>query len=399
MLTCEAIEWKGRAGTRLANDVIELIGLSGGGHLAAIRFLKEARDVSQNVLWEAPWETGDPGLERTEELAHLYGPLGIGKFLAGYTGHSLCLDSFGNPSPEEAAADLSLHGEAPVATWSPISPAKKNGGACRWRVNLPIAQLVFEREIYLNAGESVAYIEETVRNRRKSEYRFDWVQHVTFGPPFLRKDEGLFSVSSQRGVTWPLGYEGAPLLADDCSFSWPFAQRAEANGVVDLTRPFTARGRGFVACLQLDPGRQFEYLWAANRRLRLGVCYCFRRHDFPWMTVWEENCVRGDAPWNGKAEARGMEFGTTPLPFGRQENLRQNPIFDTPSGCTLAAAAEATARYIVFLATFPKGFESVQDITVAEDAILLHSPYSDAIHSIPAKDCKAFLAPGQNARA
>jgi hypothetical protein len=38
---CEAVQWKGREATRLANGVVEIICLTGGGHMASLRLLNE----------------------------------------------------------------------------------------------------------------------------------------------------------------------------------------------------------------------------------------------------------------------------------------------------------------------------------------------------------------------
>ena len=39
------------------------------------------------------------------------------KLLAGIMGHNLCMDMFGGPSREEAAAGMTVHGEASVAPY------------------------------------------------------------------------------------------------------------------------------------------------------------------------------------------------------------------------------------------------------------------------------------------
>ena len=41
-----------------------------------------------------------------------------GKYLAGYAGHSLCVDYFGAPSEEEAPLGLPLHGEVASSRWT-----------------------------------------------------------------------------------------------------------------------------------------------------------------------------------------------------------------------------------------------------------------------------------------
>ena len=103
---CETVRWKDRDAIRLSNGVVELTSLTGGGHLASFRFLDEDRGSLQNVLWEAPWTTHDPNRSWSKEMSRLYGPSETGKFLAGFTGHALCMDYFGEPSAEQAAAGL-----------------------------------------------------------------------------------------------------------------------------------------------------------------------------------------------------------------------------------------------------------------------------------------------------
>src|SRR6201996_3084350 len=209
----ESIRWKGRDATRLTNGIVELIALSGGGHLAELRFLQSEGRSSQNVFWEPPWATYDPVPNPPEALLEMYGTRGVGKFMAGYAGHALCLDYFGEPSAEEVATGFSLHGEAPVLPWNVIMSTQAQGHHCRWKVRLPVAQLTFERQVCLRDGESVLYVQETVSNDRDLEHAFDWVQHVTFGPPFLTEGQSTLLASAARGITWPLGYEGRSLLA------------------------------------------------------------------------------------------------------------------------------------------------------------------------------------------
>jgi hypothetical protein len=71
---CEAVQWKESDAVRLANGMVELISLAGGGHLAAFRFLDHDGRPPQNVLWEAPWPTFDPGGEWSEDKSRQYGP-------------------------------------------------------------------------------------------------------------------------------------------------------------------------------------------------------------------------------------------------------------------------------------------------------------------------------------
>lgn len=385
MLGAKSIAWKGREAARLSNGVVELTALTKGGHLAEFRFLERNGPPSQNVFWEAPWMASEPTENRAEELSQT----------AGFTGHGVCLDYFGAPSAEEAAAGLPIHGEAAAAHWNATMPMDTEEIACQWNVQLPVAQLMFARKIRLGDHESVAYVEETVSNNRGVDHACHWVQHATFSPPFLNASESTLAASALRGITSPSDYEDGSLLARNREFSWPNAPTQEtptSTAMADLRQPFAAKGLGFLAGVQLDPRRKVEYLLAVNWKLRLGVGYCFRREDFPWMAVWEENCTRQGNPWNGKVQARGMEFGTTPLPLGREETFRRGRLFDTPCWCVIPANGTRTARYSIFLFTVPNGMNSVQNVEAKDDAIVLYDEHANPTLSIPSHGCEEFLS-------
>jgi hypothetical protein len=384
--------WKNREATRLTNGVVELVALTSGGHLAEFRLLGHDGGASPNTFWEAPWPTFDPGEIAAHDLPASYGPAEVRKFLASYTGHCLCLDYFGGPSAEQAAAGLSLHGEAPNTRWTLVSTAVPGEALARWKVELPSAHLGFEREIRLGVAESVAYGRETVINESGAEHAFDWVQHATFGPPLLKKGESTLSVSGGRGITSPVSYDGGSMLANNREFIWPHAPLASGKGFADLQQPFAEKGLGVIAGVQLDPRREQEYVLAVNWKRRLGAGYCFRRADFPWMTVWEENHARPDTPWNGRVQARGMEFGTTPLPLGREETVRRGPIFDTPHQCVIPAGGKKTAHYLIFLFEVPSGLDAIENVEARGDSIVLYGQDGHPSLSIPAAGCGDFLA-------
>ncbi len=390
--SCEAVRWKGRDAVRLANGIVELISLTGGGHLAAFRFLDGNDRSSQNVLWEAPWATQEPSQDWSPKMSLLYGTPETGKFIAGYTGHALCLDYFGEPSAEKAAAGLGIHGEAAISQWKVVGPAEPRRARCWLAVNLPISQLSFEREIHLANGQSVAYIQETVSNLQDHEHKFDWVQHVTFGQPLVSEGESTFAVSAQSGMTSPFGYEGNSLLPDNCFFRWPYVKRGDGKESVDLGLPFTKKGKSYLAGVRLDPERPIEYLLAINWKLRLGVGYCFRRRDFPWMAIWEENCTRQYAPWNGNTQARGMEFGTTPLPLAANGGLAGKRFSDTPRACTIGPLSKKTARYLMFLFAVPEEMRSIGRVDPVGDAIHIFDANGTASLIVPADGCEEFLA-------
>src|ERR1700727_3325678 len=96
-------KWRTRPAYRLDNGIVALTTLIGGGHIADFRMLDAANGM--NAMWEAPWTSMDPDQFRHGHLRK-YGPAPVGKFLAAFTGHIVCVDYFGPPSRAETAQGL-----------------------------------------------------------------------------------------------------------------------------------------------------------------------------------------------------------------------------------------------------------------------------------------------------
>ncbi|MGH9447637.1 MAG: hypothetical protein ACRD3O_18200, partial [Terriglobia bacterium] len=158
------------------------------------------------------------------------------------------------------------------------------------------------------------------------------------------------------------------LLKSSRDFRWPEAP-GMSGGKNDLTRVFARRGRGFIVTLLLDPRRQMEYISAVNSRCKILIAYLFKRSDFPWVAIWEENRARKQAPWNGRCQARGLEFGSTPFPVGRREAFGNGPLFGTPTFTTAPARGRKTVQYAALLAEVPENFGLVRDMRLAGQGI------------------------------
>jgi len=390
-LFCKATSWQGRNAVCLGNQLVRLITLTGGGHIAEFRFEDDTGFPVLNPLWTPPWETIEPYKYRENMHASRYGSLTEGKLLSGIAGHNICLDYFGSPSPEEARQGLSQHGEAPSAKWHKTS-LRLDGrmAALTLGVTLPVAGLTFAREIKLRQGESVVYFQETVQNNNKLDHFFHWTQHVTLGPPFLSRRDSFVTLPGTKGITFPHGYdEGRGLLRSANVFRWPNAP-ARSGESVNLTRVFARRGWGFVASVLLDPERKVGFIVGVNPQRRLLIGYCFSRTDFPWVAVWEENCAITAPPWNRRTQARGLEFSTSPLPVPRREAFALGDLFNVPTLSHIPARGRKTVRYLAFLAHIPSDFESVRDVQLADREIRLMGPgeKSVAVYTSGLHECK-----------
>lgn len=382
-------EWNGREALRLSNGALEVVTLTGGGHLAELCSLSRG-ERSLNCLWTPEWPTADPHTSSGADLAaslsggNVDDP--VSRFLASYTGHALCLDLFGPPSQQESALGVALHGEAAVRRWN-FEPTPMG---CVGSVELPVAQLSFERRLSLAPSSAVLFVEERVENRGASPREMHWVQHLTLGPPFLAVNESLVNASLDRGLTWPLGYEGHEILRNNAPFVWPDAPTLD-GGTADLRIPFARPGTGFVAAARVAPHRDFAFIAALNFRLGLALVYGFRRRDFPWVAIWEESCARTQAPWNATTRARGMEFGTTPMPVGREAMEAMGTILDAPSARTVAPGGVAHARYFAALTTVPTCWRAITDVQVTSDGLRLSADTGDSVVAISVEGLLEFL--------
>ena len=374
-MECRTVVRRGRPGWLLANNQISLCCLRGGGHLESL-YLRTGPAPNVNLLWQPNWQTIEP--ERYSEQKHgrRFGFPPAGKYLAGYSGHSLCIDYFGAPSEEETRLGLPLHGEVASNRWKLANKDVQRGlGRLRVRSAAPSAGLTVQRDITLRENESVAYITETVTNKTKRDRYFQWAEHTTFGPPFLQAGESVCLMPGTRSKTWPLGYEGKGALENDREFSWPNAPASKGR-FLDISQPFATKGRGFIATTLLAEDRDSQLAYAAVLNWRLGLLagYCFRRSDFPWVANWEENCARTDAPWDGKTQARGLEFSTSPMPLGLRDAILGGPLFGVPAVRCLPARGSQMASYVMFATEVPRAWRTIAGISIGRNALVVAGP-------------------------
>ena len=390
-LRCKRASWHGRQAYVLRNGVVQLTTLTGGGHIADFHLDQGRSEDRINPLWFPPWRTIEP--YRYKQKKHpAYGSITEAKLLSGIAGHSICLDFFGPPSEEESRHGISEHGEAPSRRWrmSGIARGSTRVGL-RLSVTLPVAQLRLIRTIELRAKEPIAYFTESVRNDRPVDHLFHWVQHVTLGPSFLAPGSSTVAIPGTKSLTYPYGYdEGKALLISNKRFRWPNAP-LKSGSTIDLTSPFEKKGLGFVVSVLLDKTRPLTFVAAVNRKLGLLIAYCFKRADFPWVAVWEENRALGALPWNGQTQARGLEFGTTPFPLTRREAFAMGKLFGEPTCTFVPARGKKIVRYFAFLSKLPETFGDVRDIEVMKSGIQVQGSGSNQCVVVETPHAAKFL--------
>lgn len=301
--------YRGRRATSLQNELVRVTVLHEGGHIAEILDKKSGI----NPLWTPPWDSIEPSTYHARQHPQ-YGADAESKLLAGIMGHNLCLDIFGPPSPEEAAAGLTVHGEASVAAYEVIGAPM----SLTARARFPQSQLRFERHIDLAGG--AIEITEALENESATDRPIAWTQHVTLGPPFLEKGATRFRAPVTQSLVLEAG-----------------------NGPLDRYTDAPVSG-GFTTHL-LDPARDAAFFLAWSPRSRVAFGYLWRRIDFPWLGVWEENYARTGPPWNARTLTRGMEFGVSPVAETRRSMIERGSLFGLPAFRWIPARTHLQVRY------------------------------------------------------
>jgi hypothetical protein len=238
--------YRGRRATSIENELVRVTVLHEGGHIAEI--LDKQSGV--NPLWTPPWESIEPSTYDPRKHPE-YGADAESKLLSGIMGHNLCMDIFGGPSAEEAAAGLTVHGEASVAAYE-VTAA--DGELTVERARLPQAQLRVERR-YGWPNESWR-LPRRWTNEAITDRPIAWTEHVTLGPPFLEKGATEF----RAPVTKSLVLE-------------------EGNGDLELLHG--RAGLGWIHHHLMDPSRETAFFVAWSPRSQVAFGYVMAARGFP----------------------------------------------------------------------------------------------------------------------
>ena len=330
--------YRGRRAYHIETPDLRVTVLVEGGHIAEIADKRSG----VNPLWTPPWPSIEPSTYDRAKHPE-YGADAESKLLAGIMGHNLCLDLFGGPSPAEAAAGLTTHGEGSVAAYEIHAGA----GELTARATLPMAQLRFERRLRLRPGSRVLTISETVENLGGTDRPIAWTQHVTLGPPFLVAGSTEFRAPATRS------------RVSGADFDWPLLPRIN-GGVSDLRVYTNAPVSAGITTHLLDPHREHAWFAAFSPQSKLVFGYVWKRTDFPWLGIWEENHSRTTPPWNGKTMTRGMEFGASPMPESRRAMIERGSLFGVPGYRWIEARRKLTAEYCAFLMPAARVPDSVE---------------------------------------
>ncbi len=348
--------FENRDAWKLENDRLRISILHGGGHIAEVVLKGDVAD-SVNPLWVPPWPSIEPWTFDVERHGRVYGTNAEASLLSGIMGHNLCFDFWGTPSAAESRAGIAYHGEASILRAEMLT---REENSLTHRLSLKESGTSITRTMTLVPGQSVLYVEETAENHTSLDRPFGWVQHATFGPPFVHPETVYFDASATHG---DLGGDTFEPLG-----TWPVG--SPSDGQEDYRRFSPESPSSKMAYFLMDPGRELQFVTALSTEFNLLIGYLFWRSEYPWMMVWEENRQLQAPPWNGETITRGMEFGNTRIPGSARQYFKRPELYATPTFGWLDARAQVTKRYALFLVEIPAGMTGVRDVQL-EGAVIV----------------------------
>lgn len=286
-------------------------------------------------------------------------------------GHFPCLDGFGVPSKEEAAAGFPEHGEAQARRFRIVSQGKTGGtSSLELAVELPLARENVTRRMQVKDGENVIYVDTEVESLLAFDRPVSWAEHATLGPPFLEKGQTVVDVPAIQCRVRPEKPHDLPnRLIFGRDFTWPMAPRVD-GGLADLRLTPKEKKLDLATCA-LDPKRELGFVTALRLDKRLLFGYVFRRAEFPWLMNWMY--FTGD-----ERAARGIEFSSQPFDVPRREAVEANPMFGVPSFRWLPAKSKIRSRYLMFYTRAPEGMKRVDEVTLRDGRLVIEDRTSGA---------------------
>jgi hypothetical protein len=348
----------GRRAFVLENDRMRVSTLPGGGFIGEVRFKSADPKKSINPMRVPHYQTIDPYTYDIAKHGDLYGTGIQRRLMSGYMGHYLCFPHFAASSPAEFRQDNGQHGEALAVEWKLEKvESPKDAVTLRYGANLPMTQYRVARSITLPADETVAYVEESVENLVAYDRPMQWVQHVTFGPPFLELNKTFADASVAKVVM----RRGKEMAAED---SWPRAKDPDGE-VVDL-RVFSGRANTWL----MDRSRPTVYFTMYNVDYPVLIGYIFESAPNQWVFDWQENQRVKEKPWDGKVIARAVCIGDSTV-SGLRNAVERGSILGVPVYSWIEARQRRTQRYAFFLAEIPVGFKGVADLKTDNGRIVI----------------------------
>jgi hypothetical protein len=360
--------FKGRESVTLENNLMRITMLTGGGYIGEIRLKSSDKTKSVNPMRVPHYKTIDPQDYIPAQHDLLYGAGSDQKVMAGYMGHFLCFPYVGGMNSDyERELGFQAHGEAAVVKWN-IGQMESDSNKASFHTTafLPLSSYKILRSLTLYSGKPVVLVREEVENIEGFDRPFQWVQHITFGDPFIGFRKTFVDAPVCR-IAFSMN-EDDPQNSN--TVHWPVAKITGGDsineGVFNMDK-----GEGIYQAWLMDPARKNTWFTLYNSDSNVLIGYVFQKEWNPWIGDWRENGSKKHTPWNGEAVAWGLLVGTSPFTPGVRKSIEEGPIFDTPTYRWIGAKQKIEQSYLVFITAIENGYKGVANLRLEEGAIIL----------------------------
>ena len=358
----------GREAYTLENEKIRISMLTGGGYFGEIRLISSDPLKSVNPMRVPHYATIDPQDYEPNEHDLLYGDGGDCKVMAGYMGHFLCFPYVGGANSKlERNLGFATHGEAAVVKWN-LENKQNTDKEARLRISadLPLSSYKVRRLITLVSGQTVIKVEEEVENLAGFDRPFQWVQHVTFGNPFISFGKTFVDAPVSR-IAFSAQKDDP---SNQNSVQWPLVKTAGGEllnaGVFNMQK-----GEGTYRDWLMDQERTHTWFTMYNKDYNVLIGYVFPKEQNPWIGDWQENGMKKHMPWNGEAVAWGLLVGTSPFTSGVRQSIERGPVFDTKTYGWIGAKEKLKQSYLIFMTEIENDFMGVDELRIEKGTIYL----------------------------
>jgi hypothetical protein len=222
--------------------------------------------------------------------------------------------------------------------------------------DLPKTQFRVERAVTLVRGQRSVRVREWVENLTNFDRPINWMQHATFGPPFIEPGQTVLDASATRGQV----AGGAGSLRAGSAVTWP--RGVAAHGTPADLRVFQPMPHaGTYYALRMDPARTEQFFTLYHPEYRVLIGYVYPSEGNAWLADWQENQRATELPWNGQVIARGLEFGSSPFAEGLRKSVERGSLFDTPAYRWIGGRQKLETEFTVFVMEIPEGYRGVKD--------------------------------------
>ena len=352
--------FQGRHAYVLETDLMRVSALRGAGHWAEIRLKSDDPTKSVNPMRIPHFPTIEPWEYDGAKHDKIYGG-GTNRWLqSAYMGHLMNFPTFGAPSESEAENGLGNHGEALVVEWKKDAAlADDDLVQLVYSAHLPKTQYNVGRTLTIPADETVMYVEEWVENLLAFGRPAHWVQHATFGPPFVEPGKTVLDASATKGEV--RGQARPNRMLGSGPVEWPWGKTPEGKRV-SLREMQDRPKSGIYYAMLMDQNRERNYFTMFHKDFNVLIGYIWHTKDFPWLGDWQENKGNTELPWSGKVIARGMEFGTTPFGGPMERVVADGKLYGVPIYRWIDGRERVTVRYVAFLAEISDGYQGVANV-------------------------------------